>query len=168
MRFGSLAPWRGKSQLPSSRDDFLDPFVSMRREMDRVFDDFFGGLEGSATRAVAPWQSVTPALDVKETDKEVVVTAELPGLDEKDFEVTLNGDILTLKGEKKQEDEKREGDAHYVERRYGSFSRSVRLPFSVKDEAVEANYDKGVLTVRIPKPAEAQNNVRRIEVKKSA
>jgi HSP20 family protein len=89
----------------------------------------------------------------------------LPGLDEKDFEVTVSGDILTLKGEKKAERDERNGDAHYVERRFGSFSRSVRLPFEVKDEKVDASYDKGVLTVRIPKPAELQRPARRIDVR---
>jgi HSP20 family protein len=104
-------------------------------------------------------------IDVADTDKELVVTAELPGLDEKDFDVTLSGDILNIKGEKKAEREEKNGDAYYMERRFGSFSRSVRLPFEVKDEKVDAKYDKGVLTIRVPKPADAQRAVRHIEVK---
>ena len=95
-------------------------------------------------------------MDLTESDKEITITAELPGLDEKDFEVTVAGDLLTLKGDKKVEEEQRNGDSYHVERRYGSFSRSVRLPFEVQDQAVEAKYDKGVLTVRVPKPAELQ------------
>jgi HSP20 family protein len=165
MNLRSLAPWRSQSQAPATRGDDFDPFVSMRQEMDRVFDNFFGALDRPSRGLMGGWQTVSPALDIAENEKDVVVTAELPGLDEKDFEVTLAGDVLTLKGEKKSEQEKKNGDSQYVERRYGSFSRSVRLPFTVKNEAVEANYDKGVLTVRIPKPAEAQNAVRRIEVK---
>jgi HSP20 family protein len=106
-------------------------------------------------------------MDLAENDKEVVITAELPGLDEKDFEVTVAGDLLTIKGEKRSDHEQRNGSSYYAERRYGSFSRSVRLPFEVQGEAVEARYDKGVLTVRLPKPAELQRPVRRIEVKRA-
>ena len=83
----------------------------------------------------------------------------------KDFEVTLAGDVLTIKGEKKAKTENRNGSGYYVERLFGSFARSLRLPFEVYDEQVEAKYDKGVLTVKVPKPAEAQRHVRRIEVK---
>jgi HSP20 family protein len=168
MDFKSLVPWREKSQTSATRDDFFDPFVAFRREMDRMFDDFFNNF-GFGSRSLRPlsgsWQGVTPTVDVAETDRELVVTAELPGLDQKDFEVTLAGDVLTIKGEKKAEQEQKEGDHYYMERRFGAFSRSVRLPFEVKDEKVEAKYDKGVLTIRVPKPTEAQKSVRRIEVR---
>ena len=113
--------------------------VTFRREIDRIFDDFFGGVGRRGLRsATAGWQGVTPMIDVAETEKEIVVTAEMPGLDDKDFEVTLMGDVLTIKGEKKAEQEQRNGNAYYAERRYGAFSRSVRLPFEVKDEKVDA------------------------------
>jgi HSP20 family protein len=166
MDFKSLVPWRDKSQTPATRDDFFDPFVNFRREVDRMFDDFFNnfGFGGRSLRPLAGgWQG--PTVDVAESDKEMVVTAELPGLDQKDFEVTLAGDILTIKGEKKAEHEQKDGDHYYMERRFGAFSRSVRLPFEVKDEKVDAKYDKGVLTIRVPKPVEAQKAVRRIEVR---
>jgi HSP20 family protein len=164
MNIGSLIPWREKPQIPVGRDDFYDPFAAFRREVDRVFDDVFNGL---APRALRPWNGgvVSPSIDVADEDNALVVTAELPGLDEKDFEVTLAGDVLTITGEKKSERNEKNGDAYYVERRFGSFSRSVRLPFKAGDEAVQATYDKGILTVRIPKPAEVQNAVRKIEVK---
>jgi HSP20 family protein len=131
-----------------------------------MFDGFFDGF-GRSGRSLTGWSDVTPTMDLAESDKEILITAELPGLDEKDFEVTVAGDVLTLKGEKKSEHEQRNGDSYYAERRYGSFSRSVRLPFEVKDEAVEAKYDKGVLTVRVPKPADLQRPVKRIEVKRA-
>ncbi len=167
MNFGSLIPWRdNKPQVPARREDYLDPFVSFRREMDRMFDDFFQGFGSRSLRSVGNgWQGLTPTIDVAETDKELVVTAELPGLDDKDFEVTLAGDMLTIKGEKKAEHEQRNGDGYYMERRFGSFSRSIPLPFEVKDEKVDARYDKGILTIRVPKPSDAQKAVRRIEVK---
>jgi HSP20 family protein len=100
-----------------------------------------------------------------ENEKELVISADIPGLDEKDLEVSLAGDVLTIKGEKKAEHEERNGGHYYVERRFGSFSRSVRLPFEVDDQQVEATYDKGVLTIRVPKPAELQKSVRRIPIK---
>lgn len=166
--FKALVPWRNNnsSNAPATRDGYFDPFVTFRRQMDRMFDDFFTGFGGGRSlQAGGGWSGVTPMVDVSETDKELVVTAELPGLDDKDFEVTLTGDLLTIKGEKKSEHEEKNGDATYMERRYGSFARTVRLPFEVGNEKVDAKYDKGVLTVRVPKPAEVQKAVRRIEVK---
>lgn len=162
--FKALVPWRNnKSQTPATREDFFDPFVTFRREMDRMFDDFFGG--GTLRPAHAGWQPLTPAVDIDETDKEMVITAELPGVSDKDVEVSLAGDILTIKGEKKAEREEKNGDATYMERRFGSFSRSMRLPFEVKDEKVDAKFKDGVLTIHLPKPAELQRAVRRIDVK---
>lgn len=160
----AMVPWRSKSQVPATREDLRDPFHAFRREVDRMFDDFFNGLGDRAMAPFGAWSGVTPTMDLDETDKEIIVTAELPGLDDKDFEVTVSGDVLTLKGEKRAEREEKNGDAHYMERRYGSFSRSVRLPFEVKDEKVDARYNKGVLTVRIPKPADLQRPARRIKV----
>jgi HSP20 family protein len=169
MDFKALVPWRNdsKSQPPATRDDFLDPFVAFRREVDRMFDGFFDGFGRSGRSSLTGWSGHTPQIDLAESDKDITITAELPGLDEKDFEVTVAGDVLTLTGEKKSEHEQRNGDSYYAERRYGSFSRSVRLPFEVKDESVEAQYDKGVLTVRVPKPADLQRPIRRIEVKRA-
>jgi HSP20 family protein len=162
----ALVPWRDKSQTPAPREDFHDPFFSFRREVDRMFDDFFSGFGRRAVGApFGSWATPTPSLDLTETEKEIVVTAEMPGLDDKDFEVNVSGDVLTLKGEKKAEHEHRNGDAYYMERRFGSFSRSVRLPFEPQDEKVDARYEKGVLTIRVPKPADMQRQVRRIEVR---
>jgi HSP20 family protein len=159
----ALVPWRDKS--PAPREEYHDPFLAFRREVDRMFDDFFSGF---GRRAVGPpfgsWSAATPSMDLTENDKEIVLTAEMPGLDEKDFEVTVSGD-LTLKGEKKDEHEHRNGDVYYMERRFGSFSRSVRLPFELKDEKVDARYEKGLLTIRVPKPADLQRQARRIDVR---
>ena len=166
MDFGSLMPWRERSSMPTTRrDDILDPFVSFRREVDRMFDDFFNNFGRGLRGPGADWRAVTPTIDLTEDDKELVVTAELPGLSEKDFEVTLSGDVLTIRGEKRAEQEERRGGATYMERRFGAFARSIRLPFEVGDDKVDARYDKGVLTVRVPKPPEAQRATRRIEVK---
>jgi HSP20 family protein len=158
MNLKSLVPWKSNnmSDLSTVRPELLDPFVTFRREVDRMFDSFlYGG--GSFSPAM-------PAINVAETDNEIVVTAELPGLSEKDVQVRLEGDVLTVSGEKTSESETANGDDRYVERRFGSFSRSVQLPF-VPDEDPKATCDKGVLTVRMHKPADLQKQVRRIEVR---
>jgi HSP20 family protein len=161
----SLLPWRKKSgagaPTPAARNDSLDPFLTFRREVDRVFDDLFEALPGQGFSPMTGWQGMAPVVDVAETDKEIVVTAELPGLDEKDLQVTLAGDVLIIKGEKKAEREQKNGGAHYIERHFGAFSRSLRLPFAAQDDKIEAKYDKGVLTIRVPKPPAAQRLLER-------
>jgi HSP20 family protein len=165
--FKALVPWRsgGKAQAPAVREHRLDPFVALRREMDRMFDDFFS--RTALVNAHKAWSGLTPAVDVSETEKEIVVTAELPDVTDKDIEVNLAGDVLTIKGEKRSQHEEKNGDSAYMERRFGSFSRSVRLPFDVGEEKVDAQFNNGVLTVRVPKPAELQRPARRIEVRRA-
>ena len=161
----ALVPWRNnkQTQSPATRDDFFDPFVTFRREMDRVFDDFFGG--SGLRPAQSGWQALTPAVGIDENDKEIVISAELPGVTEKDIDISLAGDILTIKGEKRSQHEEKNGDSTYMERRFGSFSRSLRLPFESGEEKVDAQFSNGVLTVRVPKPAQLQRAVRRIDVR---
>lgn len=160
----SLIPWRDESRALARQDARFDPFGSFRREVDRMFDDVFNG---SLARlpGFEPLQAVAPSIDIEDKEKELVITAELPGLDSNDFEVTVSGDVLTIKGEKKDEREEKNGRMQYFERRFGSFSRSVRLPFEARDEQVDAKYEKGILTLRVPKPAELAKPSRRIEVK---
>jgi HSP20 family protein len=163
--FASLIPWRDRSRDIVRHDENLDPFIALRRHVDRMFDDFF---DTAFNRFPAFGNgSVNPTVDVEDTGKDLVVSAELPGLDSKDFEVTLTGDILTIKGEKKDERREKKGESHYVERRFGSFERSIRLPFEAADDKIDAKYDRGLLTIRVPKPAELAKPERRIEVKSS-
>jgi len=116
--------------------------------MDRVFEDFFG----PRRRGLIPWEGEwTPSMDVAETAEQVVVKAEVPGIDPKDINISLQGDVLTVKGEKKSEREEKEENYHLVERSYGAFSRSVTLPAAVDAEKIEAKYEKGVLTITCPK-----------------
>ena len=163
--FKALVPWmnNNKPHTPAVREDFFVPFVTFRREMDRMFDDFFAssGLRHAQSR----WHALSPAVDIDENDKEIVVSAELPGVTEKDVEVSLAGDILTIKGEKRSQHEEKNGESTYMERRFGSFSRAMRLPFEAGEEQVDAKFSNGVLTVRVPKPAQLQRAVRRIDVK---
>ena len=104
-------------------------------------------------------------MDVAEDGKEITLTAELPGLDEKDVEILLSNNVLTIKGEKKSEQEKKEKDYYRVERSYGSFSRTIPLPEGIDADKVNASFKKGVLTVTVPKLPEAQKEVKKIAVK---
>jgi HSP20 family protein len=138
----------------------MDPFEAMRRDMERMFSDRWPSLAaGFGTSGFAP------ALDVKTTDKAVEVTAELPGVAEGDIELELHEDLLTLRGEKKSSrEEKGEGGAVLTERVYGSFSRTVRLPWAPEPDKVTAKFDKGVLHVSAPKPAEVATRTKRIPI----
>jgi HSP20 family protein len=150
-----------------------DPLLSLHREMNRLFDDVFRGSRSFAPPATQGGGSnpstFNASMDVAETDKEVRVCVELPGVDEKDIDVTLDNDLLTIRGEKKFEQEK--GDEktnyHFVERGYGRFQRSLRLPFQANPDDVKASYSNGVLTVTVPKSAQ-QARSRRIQIQGSA
>jgi HSP20 family protein len=149
---GALARW----------DDDFAPMMPLRREMTRLFDDFFRGWD---MPAAFNGGALTPHVDVKESEKEIVVTAELPGVSEKDVEVSISGDMLTLKGEKKAEKEEKDENWHRIERRYGSFHRSFSLPSEVDAEKIVASYKNGVLTVTLPKSKAAREASRKIAVK---
>jgi len=157
-----------KSQMPSlwhEKNQGMEPFGSLQREIDRLFDQFsrgvlapMAGFSGDGSGAL------TPRIDVSETDKTIEVTAELPGVEEKDVEVTLVENTLTIKGETREEQTSENERFHLRERRFGSFVRSIALPNSVDAEKIEAVNENGVLTLTLPK-AEAVKP-KRIEVKK--
>lgn len=149
----------------SRRGGASDPFASFRREFDRLVEDTFGG------RHLAGWpgaEGLEVKMDVSETDKELKLTAELPGVDPKGVELTLDGDLATIEGEKKVEEERKEDEHQVVERAYGSFARSLRLPFAAADADVVASFNQGVLTVTVPKPPEMLQKTRRIEIQSAA
>jgi len=159
----------GKGQAGRVPSLYTGQFHSFRTEMDRLFDSFFGGLPAltSLRQHFPAGEGLTPAWDVKETEKELVVKADLPGIDEKDIQLTVQDGILTLRGEKKSE-RKDERDNYYVmERSCGSFQRSIRLPETVNDEKAEARFDKGVLTITLPKRPEMAKAQKKIEIKSS-
>jgi len=132
----------------------------LRREMDRLWEDYFG----SGRRGLQPLKGeFAPAVDVKETPDQIVVKAEVPGIDAKDINISVTGDVLTIKGEKKSEREEKDENYHMVERSYGSFSRSLALPAAADLDKIEAKYDKGVLTVTCPKKEEVKPKA--IEIK---
>jgi HSP20 family protein len=140
--------------------DVADPFEAMRRDMDRLFTERFPTLGRAFGNG-----GFAPALDVKATETGVEVSAELPGVTEGDISLDLHDDILTLSGEKKSEhEEKTAGGAVLSERSYGSFSRSIRLPWAPDPGKVTARFEKGVLHVSAPKPAAIAEKTRRIPI----
>jgi HSP20 family protein len=159
---------------PAPRTEGLwQPLATLRGEMDRLFDNFWRGF-GPAREPGLPrlfegaFGAAAPALDVVEADGEYRVTAELPGMDAKDVELTLADDMLTIKGEKKEEREETLENYHLSERRYGSFQRSLPLPRGVDRAKVEARFDKGVLTVVLPKTQDAAAAKARIEIRQGS
>lgn len=142
-----------------------NPIVSLRNKMDNLFDDFFKDFH-----ELSPWSSefknsnFLPSIDVSENEKEIQINAELPGLTEKDIEVNLQDNVLILKGEKKQEEEKKDKNYHHIERRYGSFYRSIPINEEVDTDKIKANFKNGVLNILIPKN-ESIKNKKKIEIK---
>jgi HSP20 family protein len=154
-----------KSLIPIGRGHPVatGPFVSLQREIDRLFEDFTRGFPTFSGNGAT---GLMPSMDVTETDKEIEITAELPGLEEKDVQVNLSDNLLTIRGEKKAEKEQKDKNYRLVERSYGSFERTLELPEGVSPDAIKANIAKGVLKVTIPKPTPAQ--AKKIEVKSAA
>jgi HSP20 family protein len=137
--------------------------MSLQREIDRLFDDFTRGFPAFSSGGAA---ELLPSVDVTETDKQIEITAEMPDLEEKDVQVNVADNVLTIRGEKKAEKEEKDKTFRLVERSYGSFVRSLELPEGVNADAIKASIDKGVLKVTVPKPAPAQ--VKKIDVKAAA
>ncbi|NJN99424.1 MAG: Hsp20/alpha crystallin family protein [Anaerolineales bacterium] len=169
MAIKDMVPWKksDKNVLVRRHDD---PFTGFRDEMDRLFDDFFGrgfGLTPFEGGAMDHFGTFNPQVDVTENDKEVKITAELPGLSEQDVEVSLSNDVLTISGEKKHEKEDK-GDNYYrMERSYGSFQRTIPLPAEVQSDKVDASFKNGVLTITLPKSPQATQNRKKIAIKAS-
>lgn len=143
----SMIPWRGKRQ-----DAEVEPFGALdvfRSEMDRIFDRFLGGnWSPGRMGGMGDW---LPSVDVSETDKEITVRAEVPGLDPDDLDVSVTGNVLTFSGEKKESSEKKGENYSYTERRFGSFRRSITLPAAVDAGKVSAKHRNGVVTIVLPK-----------------
>jgi len=167
-----------KPAEPTSVMPTWGPVEGLRREIDRLFDDFGMGFRrspfGRSLFAAEPfWRrelswTAAPAVDVTESDNAYEVTAELPGLDEKNIEVKVVNGNLTIKGEKQEEKEEKKKDYYLHERHFGSFERSFEVPDGVDADKIEASFKKGVLTVTLPKKPEAQKPEKKIEVKSAA
>ena len=147
----------GNQRAITRRD--TNPFSFLQQEIDRLFEGVTRNIPGFATTTM-------PSMDISETDKAIEITAELPGLEKKDVELNVAENLLTIRGEKKNEREEKNKDYHLVERSYGSCSRPVELPSGVKVEDISAEIANGVLKVTVPKPAPKQT--KQIEIKSAA
>lgn len=142
-----------------------DPFLRLREDVDRVFDGFFRGWPAMRGFDLDfSGGELTPVVDVSETDKSYEISVELPGLDDKDVELTLRDDLLTISGEKKTEREEKKKGYHLSERSYGSFQRSFRLPDDVQAEKIKAEMQKGVMSISLPRSPSAKPKQRKIAI----
>lgn len=154
----SLFPWKRGAQVSRPDREEAFPFLSLRREIDRLFEDF--NLPGAGERTFAP------RIDVEEREKEIVVSAELPGVEEKDVQVSASSDFLTIRGEKKEKKEEKRKNYYRKETFQGIFDRRIPLPCEVDRDKAAAVFRKGVLTVTLPKSAEARADAKTISVGK--
>jgi len=165
-------PVTRKASEPAFAADAWRPFESLRKDIDRLFDDFSEDFWRRPIRSLAAFErawprkfAAAPVVDVAESDKSYEITAEMPGIDEKNIEVSLANGGITIKGEKKEETEEKKKDYYVSERRYGSFERYFALPDGVDADKIQATFKNGVLKVTLPKTAEAQQPAKKIEVK---
>ena len=136
-------------------------FDRIRREMDRLWDSF---LEGRPVRRSEDGREWSPSVDISETKNDLVIKAELPGLDPKDIDISMNNGYLTIKGEKKHEKEEKDENYHLIERSYGAFTRSVQLPREVQSDKITASFKNGILRITLPKSEEAKKKEIKIKV----
>lgn len=160
-----LTPWNRGGLTSFGRD----PFSLFRSEMDRLFDDLLAPAAGEGRNFASPAQAaaafVRPSIDVDETDQAYRVSVELPGLTEKEVELNLRDNALTISGEKRSGREEERGGRRYAERSFGRFERTIPFPTEVDADRVDAVCQNGVLTVTLPKSEKAQDKTRRIEVR---
>ncbi len=170
MLITNLIPWRNKVREVEHTGSTESAVTRFQSEVDRLFERFFGEPFWTPTRLFGdrwPWGGAfTPSLDVTETENEILVHVDLPGVDPKDLDISVSGDMLTISGERKEEHEERRENYYRAERMFGSFRRTIPLPASVNRDKITAEYDKGVLTVRLAKAEQAVAKRIPVSVKK--
>jgi HSP20 family protein len=171
MALGEMVPWRWGSLRRSGLDEkavegFRGDIASLHREMDRLFESLWNDSFSSSLLS-GDWSrmEVVPQLDVTEDDKSFSVKIDLPGMDEKDVDLTLSDRVLTIRGKKEEDKETKEKDYYRRERACGSFRRRIEIPAAVDAAKIDASFKKGVLTINLPKTKEAQDKVKHIQVK---
>ncbi len=166
MNMRDLIPWARHQQMaPSRLREEGDPFMTLHREMNRLFDDVFRGFDIPSTSGMSRMGAVWPHMEVVDTDKDLRISAELPGMEDKDVEVLMNDGVLTIRGEKKSEIEDKE--RAFSERTYGRFERRIPLAWDVDEDKIEAVFRNGVLTVTLPKASQATSPVKRIAINRA-
>jgi HSP20 family protein len=168
MPIKDLVPWKkDETRVPVRYQQEHESFLDLRSRMNRLFDEFF---ERPFGLGLFPGESsllgdFAPRLDISETDKEVTISVELPGLEPEDINISLDRNALTISGEKRVEREEKGERFYRVERSYGSFHRSIPLPDEVDEDKIDASFKRGVLKVKLPKTQAAQEKSRRIAIK---
>jgi len=140
----------------------MPDIVSLQDEMKRLFLDFFGRTPGRRLASDSLW---APVMDIEETKDDIIVKAEIPGMTKEEVKIQVTGDLLTISGERKREDETRDKTYHRIERSYGQFQRMITLPSEVQSAKAKASYDNGVLTIKLPKSEEVKPKEISIDVK---
>ncbi len=160
----TIIPWRMRNSQPTIRES--DPFSNVSRLMDDYFGNFLNlpTIRGLGEIGAEPTDRFMPKINVREADNEIVVTAELPGMAAKDVEVFLDDNVLTLKGERKFEREGSEKDRYYMESSYGSFQRTMTLPFEADKEKIKAQFKDGVLKIDLHRSEKAKDTRRKINI----
>lgn len=160
MAFRDLIPWTKNQELAPARDNF-DPFLTLHREMNRLFDEVFRGFGSTGLSPVMEGRFGWPKVELSESDRALTISAELPGMTEKDVQIEIANGILTIRGEKKSE---RDGEGKYfTERYYGAFERQIPLD-DVQEDKAQASFKNGVLTISLPKSDKPREGVRRIAI----
>ena len=162
-RWGGLRSWEGDDRPFES---FLQGMDSLHKEMDHLFEEFWKG-HGRPTSMSESWEQfhVTPRLDETEDEKAFHIKVELPGMDKDDVDITLSNGLLTIRGEKKREEEEKGKDFYRKERSFGAFRRTLPIPAEVDEKAIEASFKRGVLYIELPKTEAARKKVTHIDVK---
>ncbi|WP_435310843.1 Hsp20/alpha crystallin family protein [Primorskyibacter sedentarius] len=167
MQIGDLIPWGRDREKTPSKDTTVEsnPLVKLQRDINDVFENFWNRVENGWNGRLSPVGMFGPSTDVAETDANVTIEVELPGMSEEDIDISLSGDAMTIRGEKKLENEETRKGVYMSERSYGAFYRTIPLPPGIDTDRAEAEFKRGVLTVTLPKSDEAQARIKRIPVK---
>ncbi|HIJ72104.1 MAG TPA: Hsp20/alpha crystallin family protein [Planctomycetes bacterium] len=167
MTLYSLVPWkRNRSNIAVRRGGYEHPFWSLQRQTNRLFDDLFDNFGIEPFGRAGEWAGgFSPDTNVTEDDKNVYVSAELPGMDTGDIDLSLNDNILVIKGEKKQEQESRGKGCYHIERSYGTFERVLNLPCEVDQSKADAKFEKGVLNITLAKKVQDERKVKKIAIR---
>ncbi|MEZ2146095.1 Hsp20/alpha crystallin family protein [Bradyrhizobium sp. DN5] len=160
MAIRDLIPWSRNQELVQARGSY-DPFMTLHREMNRLFDDMFRGFGGPGLSPLMEGRFGWPKIELSDTDKTLTISAELPGMTEKDVQIEIARGVLTIRGEKK--DERKHEGKYFTERYYGAFERQIPLE-DVDEDKAEASFKDGVLTVSLPKSEKAREGVKRIAI----
>lgn len=166
MSLRDLVPWRRREGRQLARQGEESPLQALQQEMNRLFDEFFHDVELAPFEGEGGLGSISPTVDVRETDKQIRISAELPGMDEKDIDVSLSENALTLRGEKQSEQKSDDERYHRIERSYGAFHRVVPLPAEVDPDKVDATFKNGVLNIVLPKVV-ASASAKKIDVRRA-